>query len=118
MGKSSDQGTKKCTRCARTLPLAAFTKRTDTADGLERHCRWCQTQIAQTARANAKRAMLAARERNKDVPAISSYSPGMPALIEGNIVSGNVRMVDQRMAKMLADIFLQPMTPAEFRSRR
>jgi hypothetical protein len=115
MGKSSDQGTKKCTRCERTLPLSAFHKRSDIADGLSPHCRWCQTQISQTARANAKRAMLAAREANKDIPAID-YAPTYRGAYDP--WGGNLAMVDQRAAKMLAGIFEQPLTAGEFYSRR
>ena len=38
--------TKVCTKCGRELPLAAFSKKSDTNDGLQYNCKDCQREAS------------------------------------------------------------------------
>ena len=41
---NSEKKTKVCTKCGRELPLDAFSKKSDTNDGLQYHCKDCQRE--------------------------------------------------------------------------
>ena len=44
--------TKVCTKCGRELPLDAFSKKADTKDGLQYHCKECQREASKNRPSN------------------------------------------------------------------
>ena len=44
------KGTKRCSKCGRILPVSAFSKQSDSKDGLQCYCRECFAEVAQERR--------------------------------------------------------------------
>lgn len=72
--------TKVCTKCGRVLPLDAFSKKSDTNDGLQYHCKECQREASKNRPKRRKKEFnmydyICGSEPAKLNPALADFTP-------------------------------------------